>query len=256
MYKIIALIVLVVFGGVTAHTGKINTQSSHIRRVSLPLKQGNNGIDWCPECVDTFSNLIYFVLDGIIEEGIINTCDDICDYVTEKSGSPILTIICSVGCDIIGINEFIKLAKEVDLDPIYFCESLKLCPINDNGDAKFKSFVILPPHGPVYSTFIIDFVYESINGTGTGQLVINIQTVDGIELSTTFLIEALKPGRYAERIAVDASPDPDCDPSTEQCEEWFPGVYNVTVMICNGECGSHHPHSQLYDMVNGSFRID
>ncbi|CAF4789356.1 unnamed protein product, partial [Rotaria sp. Silwood2] len=85
---------------------------------------------------------------------------------------------------------------------------------------------------------------------------INIQTVDGVELSTTFLIEAQKPGRYAERIAVDASPDPDCDPSIEHCEEWFPGVYNVTVMICNGQCGSHHPHSQLYDMVKGSFQID
>ncbi|CAF3239149.1 unnamed protein product, partial [Rotaria sp. Silwood2] len=66
----------------------------------------------------------------------------------------------------------------------------------------------------------------------------------------------LKPGRYAERITVDASPDPTCDPGTEECEQWYPGVYNVTVMVCNGECGSHHPHSQIYDMVKGSFRID
>ncbi|CAF2045091.1 unnamed protein product [Rotaria magnacalcarata] len=256
MYKVIALIVLVVFGSVAAHTRKINAHPSYIQRVTSSLKQESNGIDWCPQCVNTFDQLIYYVLDGILELGIINTCDDICNYVTEKSGSPVLYAICAVGCDALGINEFIKIAKEVDLDPIYFCESLKVCPIFDSGDAKFKSFVILPARAPVYSTFVIDFAYESMNGTGTGQLVVGIQTIDGVELSTTLLIEPQKPGRYAERISVDASPDPDCDPAAQQCEEWFPGVYNVTVMVCNGECGSHHPHSQIYDMVKGSFQID
>ncbi|CAF2762669.1 unnamed protein product [Rotaria sp. Silwood2] len=243
MYKVITLTILVVFWGTVAHTRKVNIQSSHIRRFSLPLKQDNNANDLCRDCVDTFDTLIYLILDGIIEVGIINTCDDICDYVTAKSGSPVLYAICAVGCDALGVNEFIKIAKEVDLDPIYFCESLKICPINDNGDAKFKSFSILPSHAPVYSTFVIDFAYESVNGTGTGQLVINIQTLDFIEITTTFLIESLKPGRYAERITVDASPDPTCDPGTEECEQWYPGVYNVTVMVCNGECGSHHPHN-------------
>ncbi|CAF3491669.1 unnamed protein product [Rotaria socialis] len=256
MYKGIALLILVIFGGTATHTHKTHVQTSHIRHFSLSLKQENNANDLCRDCVDTFDTLIYLILDGIFELSIINTCDDICNYVTEKSGSPILYAICAVGCDAVGVNEFIKIAKEVDLDPIYFCESLKVCPINDNGDAKFKSFAILPSHAQAYSTFIIDFAYESVNGTGTGQLVINIQTIDDIEISTTFLIESLKPGRYAERITIDTSPDPTCDPGTAQCEQWYPGVYNVTVMICNGECGSHHPNSQLYDMVNGSFRID
>ncbi|CAF1184847.1 unnamed protein product [Rotaria sp. Silwood1] len=226
------------------------------RRFSSPSKQENNANDFCRDCVDTFDTLIYLILDGIIEVGIINTCDDVCDYVTAKSGSPVLYAICAVDCDALGINEFIKIAKEVDLDPIYFCESLKICPINDNGDAKFKSFSILPSHAPVYSTFVIDFTYESVNGTGSGQLLVNIQTIDYVEILSTFLIESLKPGRYAERITVDASPDPTCDPSIEECEQWYPGVYNVTIMIYNGECGSHHPHSQVYDMVKGSFRID
>jgi len=64
-----------------------------------------------------------------------------------------------------------------------------------------------------------------------------------------------KPGTYGQRIALDATPDPSCDPSQGPCEEWLPGVYNVTVMICNGQCGSQHPHTQLYDAVHGSFQI-
>lgn len=42
----------------------------------------------------------------------------------------------------------------------------------------------------------------------------------------------------------------------DPCEEWLSGMYNVTVMICNGECNSHHPHSQVYDTIKNSFQID
>ena len=41
----------------------------------------------------------------------------------------------------------------------------------------------------------------------------------------------------------------------DQCEQWLPGVYNVTMLICNGQCGSHHPHTQIYDTARGSFEI-
>lgn len=131
MYKLLTFIVLFVFGTVAAHTHKTNLQSNQIKRLT-PLKQNNNGIDWCPTCVDTFDELIYFVIDGIMELGIATTCNDLCDYVTQKSTNPYLSIICSIGCDIVGINEFIKIATDVDLDPIYFCELLTLCPSKRN----------------------------------------------------------------------------------------------------------------------------
>ncbi len=133
MYKALCLItVWFVFEGIAADSQKTNIQSSHIRRISTPLKQVNNDTDWCPTCVDSFDTLIYFVIDGISELSIITACNDICDYVTQKSQSPVLAAICSIGCDIVGINEFIKIATEIDLDPIYFCESLKLCPSKKN----------------------------------------------------------------------------------------------------------------------------
>jgi hypothetical protein len=33
-----------------------------------------------------------------------------------------------LGCDIFGIKEFIKLIESADIDPIYYCEEVKLCP--------------------------------------------------------------------------------------------------------------------------------
>ena len=35
-----------------------------------------------------------------------------------------------------------------DLDPIYYCELIPACPVNDNGDAKFTSFTASPTSGP------------------------------------------------------------------------------------------------------------
>ena len=82
-------------------------------------------------------------------------------------------------------------------------------------------------------------------------------------------------------VKLNAQPNPDCDPSQGPCEMWLPGVYNVTfgklsvcvrvcmkcvlcisltlsvssVAICNGECGSKHPHSKVYDTASTKFTI-
>lgn len=125
------------------------------------------------------------------------------------------------------------------------------------------------------STIGVDMMYVSHNGTGTGEMIVMIQTVDKIPINGGILIEAKKPGTYAERLTIDTNPDPDCDPTQgkvfninlfietnnvvvfliDQCEQWLAGMYNVTVMLCNGQCGSHHPHTALYDMVKGNFTL-
>ena len=77
-------------------------------------------------------------------------------------------------------------------------------------------------------------------------------------------------------VKLSAKPNPDCDPTQGPCEMWLPGVYNVTfgklhavctllaacdsslsspVAICNGECGSKHPHSKVYDTASTKFTI-
>ncbi len=41
---------------------------------------------------------------------------------------------------------------------------------------------------------------------------------------------------------------------TEAClEAWPLGTYTVTAQICNGECGSRHPHTGIYDQGASSF---
>jgi len=42
----------------------------------------------------------------------------------------------------------LSLPYRADLDPIYFCEELKVCPIFDNGDAKITTLTVTPKSGP------------------------------------------------------------------------------------------------------------
>jgi hypothetical protein len=50
------------------------------------------------------------------------------------------------------------------------------------------------------------------------------------------------PGLYSLNIEIDTSDSSDID--------FVPGQYGLTILFCEGECGSHHPHSKLYDTKN------
>ncbi len=39
------------------------------------------------------------------------------------------------------------------------------------------------------------------------------------------------------------------------CSAFPLGIYNVTGQICNGDCGSHHPHTSVYDNGFASFEV-
>ena len=133
--------------------------------------------------------------------------------------------------------------------------------------------------------------YVSKNGTGTGEIGIDIDTVDGIPLGDSFLnlpqpagifiyslcllcLNSFLKGTYGTKISIKAEPDPDCDPTQGPCEQWLPGEYKVSMgmsyfstlslffktffffaAICNGECGSKHPHSKIYDIGRTNFTI-
>jgi hypothetical protein len=67
---------------------------------------------------------------------------------------------------------------------------------------------------------------------------------------------AAKAGQYGVRWSVKAEPDPSCDPTQQECEQWLPGTYVVDVAVCNGECGSKHPHSAIYDQARTNFTLN
>jgi len=254
MYKALTF-VLIAIVGIACGSTDLDVKSYNIQHVKPILPEPDVRLDLCPTCIKVAEESINILLNLILDTGIIGTCQTLCTALAQKTGSELIGVICNLVCDVVGIEEFIKMIERADLDPIYYCELARMCEVNDHGDANITIFSVLPASGRKGTTFSIDFTYVTVNGTGTGEFSIGIHTPDRIPLGADFLWEPKKPGTYTERITVKAEPDPQCDPTQEPCEEWIPGTYNVTVDICNGECGSKHPHSKIYDIKRGSFQI-
>jgi len=208
----------------------------------------------CPLCVQFTGQAINQLLNLILNGAVVGSCGALCGALAQKTGSQALGEICNLLCDIEGVEEFIKLVQKADLDPIYFCELLKTCPIFDGGDATIDKITVDPAVGPKGKK-VITVSYTTKNGTGTGELGISVETVDRIPLGQRFLQEPLPAGSYNKTLELTAEEDPNCDPTQQPCEKWLPGNYTVVAEICNGECGSQHPHSEVYDKGTGMFEI-
>ncbi|CAF1271086.1 unnamed protein product [Adineta steineri] len=253
MYKVLTAILLV-FIGVSSATRSFNTPANNLQRLTSDNRDKNVGVDLCPTCIDEAVSAINVILNVILDEGILGTCGDLCGIVANKT-SKFVGEVCDIACDAVGLDEFIRLIITVDLDPIWYCEMAKMCEINDSGDAKFTNFGVYPNTGPQGTTFIIDCSYKTINGTGTSMLTLNIVDSHNETSGNDFLVEAKKPGTYPEKIALKTVSAWNCDPVKGVCDDFPVGTYNVTALLCNGECGSHHPHSGTYDVGQAQFTV-
>ncbi|XP_041353048.1 uncharacterized protein LOC121371312 [Gigantopelta aegis] len=93
----------------------------------------------------------------------------------------------------------------------------------------------------ILSPRTIGLTYVSKNGTGTGQIVVVIHTIDGVPVDGGFLNDAAPAGTYHRGFNLKAQPDPDCDPSQEDREKWLPGDYTMHIDLCtaNVEANTH-----------------
>ncbi|CAF4828356.1 unnamed protein product [Rotaria sp. Silwood1] len=254
MYKALSVILFVVIG-ISNADHSFNTPSINLQRFSSDTRDQNVGINLCSMCIDEAVEAINVILNVILDEGIMGSCEKLCSIVANKTGVPFIGTVCDLACDAIGIDEFIHLIIAADIDPIWYCEMARLCPINDHGDAKFIKFNVLPNTGPQGTTFVIDCSFKSMNGTGTSMLRLDITDPRNETDSNDYLIEAEKPGTYTEKIGLRTLNAWNCDPTKGLCDDFPVGTYNVTAQFCNGECGSHHPHSQTYDVGKASFTV-
>jgi hypothetical protein len=253
MYATTIFIVLVVVS-VASGSPFINTRLHNINRIAPIVDESKVNLDLCPNCINEAIGVINILLNAILDEGILANCGDLCGVVTNRTGSKALGDICLLVCDGLGLDEFIKGLIKLDLDPIYYCEIAKMCPINDQSDAKFANFSVSPSTGNRRTKFVLDCSFATKNGTGTGMLRLSLFSPKTQTATTDLLIEAVKPGSYAEKIPVDIF-DQNYDSSIGLSDDWPVGTYNITAQLCYGECESHHPHSAIYDTGKSSFTV-
>jgi len=125
MYKTIVVLFLVGF----AFTDATTRTSANLQRLTPSTFKDNVKIDFCPLCIDEAVEYINIIANIIINEGIVQSCNKLCEAVANKT-SKLFGDLCLVACDGIGIDEFVHLIISADPDPIWYCELAKCCPSN------------------------------------------------------------------------------------------------------------------------------
>ena len=162
-------------------------------------------------------------------------------------------VACDLLCDIVGIKEFVAIIQKADLDPIYFCELLaQQCPVHDcTGEcAQILGTSVSPKSGPAGTEFTIEVSVKGLNQTSTATIAVDIfPPAPGFPFGDAELVPTgFQPNQvYQVRLSLKAQP-------SEQ-EPFSPGTYKVQFAACEGECGSKHPHSDVYAVANDSFEI-
>ena len=142
------------------------------KSMQKPLSEINFTGTYCPLCVQFASEALNELLNAILNVGVVGECSKLCVYVGDKLNNKVIAVVCNILCDFVGIEEFVKIIDQSDLDPIYYCELLRVCAINDNGDASITNFFVSPAQGPQETNFHIELSFTSKNGTGTGEFYI------------------------------------------------------------------------------------
>ncbi len=194
----------------------------------------------CGSCNTFITNGINQLLNTILQGGVIGGCSGLCSkaFPTDKKEQD----VCNLVCDAAGEMAFVKLVQKYsgDLDPIYFCELAKLCPVHDGGRARLNNITVQPSSGPAGTPFEIDATFTVANLTSTGELLIQITPPHGNLIQASMLDEGFAAGQYTVKFSLDTHP-------SEQ-EAFDAGLYSVKLIGCDGECGSKLPHSsQLFE---------
>jgi len=200
-------------------------------------------LDLCPTCVSFMGQAIDELLNIILNVGVIGSCSELCGYLPNE----IEATVCNLLCDYIGITGFIDLIDDADPDPIWICEEIGVCAVNNNAAANITAYSVDPQHGHRGSTFNFNVVYQVTNTIGTGEVALEIVDPTGQGLGDGQLIDNQPPGTYTVQLQMQAQPSEN---------EAFPnGVYATEVAVCEGSCGSSHSGTHTLTVAYANFTI-
>jgi hypothetical protein len=186
------------------------------------------------------------LLNIIANGGVIGTCGKLCSELPHE----LEATVCDLLCDYVGIDEFIKLVQDVDPDPIWLCQEIKVCPLpTDDPVASITSFAVTPQQGPQGHEFTFTIEFNITNDIGTGEFVFEVDPADGTDdpIGTEQVLIQPAPGLYSASFRVPTHPNKN--------EQWVPGVYPGYFAVCTGGCGSKHDGAHTLAESNVNFTL-
>jgi len=206
----------------------------------------------CSPCFDITKEGLNYLMNYILNAGVVGGCEALCAGALPAGGLPAAG--CDLVCAAVGIKAFIAAIKRVDLDPIYMCEAVGACPTApDNASAAVVDIACAPNPVRKGQTIKMAVQVNVTTATGVGEFRIH---VDGPGSATpidgSFFLETGIPA--GEQLLEVSLPVKDEDPNKGSAK-FKPGLYTYSFHVCQGECGSKHPHSKDFGQLNGTFTL-
>jgi len=223
-----------VFLAITANCIKPPTRPLKNKTLSVPLspvKVGANQGIGCSVCVAFFDESLGDLLNIILNLGIGAGCGTLCGELS----TPLEQGICEFLCVAAGFEAFVDLLNSTDIDPIFLCSEMDICPANTctTGCVTITGITVQPKSGPVRTTFNVQVALHAAKNTGTGVTRVVVNPPDG---GQPFGVENLNEGWTAgsnNNVTVAVETD---------FEDWLfpPGHYAIEIDSCGSDCDDQH----------------
>jgi len=128
----------------------------------------------CETCFDLAFSILESLFEVVTEGGVFAGCVDLCQ---QANGG----YTCIFVCTVIGEALFVELVKKLDLDPIYYCQLLSVCPIGDctGNCVNITNVKVNPNYAIEPATFDFTVNFKSLqNWTGTGMAYYQVSNGD------------------------------------------------------------------------------
>jgi hypothetical protein len=211
-------------------------------------------VSLCHPCYSIGGQGINQLLNYILNVGVIGGCGSMCAAAIPAGGA--VAIACELVCSAVGVKAFIAAIEKADLDPIYFCEVVRACPKGPD-DAYLELIDIAASPAVVAKGDDIKMAVELnvTNQTGVGEFSILINGPGtATPLSQGFFLDQGIPAgdqMLAVTLTLKDGTDDQGFPATFEG-----GEYNFTFHVCQGSCGSTHPHSKDFGLRTGTFFLN
>ncbi|CAG9329229.1 unnamed protein product [Blepharisma stoltei] len=196
-------------------------------------------VDMCSPCVIFADSSLQQLYNYVMDNTIPGSCSQLCGIF----GQNLTAQVCNYLCNAVGIASFVKIVKDCQLDPIYFCELLDVCPVVAGGSANITNTYVVPSSATQYSTFNVQVLFQILKETGTGQVSLILTAPNKSVSKQSYLNEGFKPGTYSAKFQV-------------VTDGMYPaGVYNGVLEVCTGICGATLPNSAILSTGNIKFTV-
>jgi hypothetical protein len=203
----------------------------------------------CGLCTQIKGQEINTLLNYILNVGVVGGCSKLCGALPQDK------LKCELVCGAVGIKAFTYAIEKADLDPIYMCELAGSCePPPDDAYLELLQVAAQPAEVAHGADIKLAVDLNVVNDTGVGEFFIS---VDGpgsaTPLSQSFqLNKGIPHGEQMLSVTLTLQDGKD--------EQGFPttfeaGIYNYTFHVCQGSCGSKHPHSKDFGSMTGTFEL-